>query len=222
MAIFLDKIKMMHMQDSATTSLLNIIFNGSELLVKDNNNNDWGKALMSNKRATITQPWAFAKGITIDTINSETLVKIQTSLEVKESLSVSGNCTITGATNIENSLVVVGDIQGLSFNATSDQRAKMNIRLADFNACEMIKHWPVYTFEYKNTSHLPMLGTLAQDMIDDNINNFSFVNNKKATGEKGDYMNIKESKIVYVLLKAVQEQQEEIEKLKAEIKNLQK
>ena len=51
---------------------------------------------------------------------------------------------------------------------------------------------------------------------------FNFINNKEATGINDDYMSIKESKLVYLLIEAVKEQQKEIEDLKTELKTLKK
>ena len=50
------------------------------------------------------------------------------------------------------------------------------------------------------------------------MNNFSFVGNQKASGQNGDYMNVHESKLIYLLWAAIQEQQKEIESLRAQLK----
>jgi hypothetical protein len=46
------------------------------------------------------------------------------------------------------------------------------------------------------------------------------VDNLEATGQDGDFMQMKESKLVYVLWKAVQELSAKVEELKAEIASL--
>jgi hypothetical protein len=46
------------------------------------------------------------------------------------------------------------------------------------------------------------------------------VDNLEATGQDGDFMQMKESKLVYVLWKAVQELSAEVEDLKSQIRNL--
>jgi len=48
------------------------------------------------------------------------------------------------------------------------------------------------------------------------------VTNREATGKDGDYMQIKESKMVYVLWAAVQQQQKQIKHLEARIEQLEK
>ena len=103
------------------------------------------------------------------------------------------------------------------FNATSDARAKENIRKADFSALSIINSLPVYNFNYKN-SDKPSIGVIAQEAAGFNIDDFSLVENIEATGENNDYMSIKESKLIYVLWKAIQEQQEEIELLKQQLR----
>ena len=67
-----------------------------------------------------------------------------------------------------------------------------------------------------------MTGILAQDLLKVQPENLDLVSNKNATGIDGDYMSIKNDKLMFVLMKAIQEQQEEIQALKEEIKNLRK
>ena len=80
---------------------------------------------------------------------------------------------------------------------------------------------PIYEFQYKN-NNTSSIGVIAQEAaeLDHYFTDFSLVDNPQATGEDGDYMTIKESKLVYVLWKAVQEQQEQIEQLKAELNKI--
>lgn len=104
------------------------------------------------------------------------------------------------------------------FNATSDYRAKKDFKLLDINAIELIKKVPLYSFKYKE-SNQPSIGIIAQDVQDININGFELVDNKEASGANFDYMSIHESKLIYILWKAIQEQQKEIEKLKQLINN---
>lgn len=105
------------------------------------------------------------------------------------------------------------------FNATSDKRAKENIQLATYNALELIKKLPVYTYNYKNSSE-NVTGILAQDLLEAQPEELDLVSNINATGENGDYMSIKNDKLMFVLMKAIQEQQEQIERLQAEIQQL--
>lgn len=112
--------------------------------------------------------------------------------------------------------VFTSSCQALYFNATSDYRAKKDFKLLDINALELIKKVRLYSFQYKD-SNQPSIGIIAQDVQDVSINGFDLVDNKNATGDNFDYMSIHESKLVYILWKAIQEQQKEIEELKQQL-----
>lgn len=104
------------------------------------------------------------------------------------------------------------------FNATSDRRAKDNINPLNIKAIDIIKNTPLYTFNYKDLN-TPSIGIMAQDIKDIKINDFGFVINENASGENGDYMTLRESKLIYLLWKAIQEQQAEIEELKNKLRD---
>ena len=61
---------------------------------------------------------------------------------------------------------------------------------------------------------------MAQDLLDIKINDFSFVENSAATGENGDYMSVRESKLVYLLLEGIKELQIEVNNLRKEVEEL--
>ena len=136
-------------------------------------------------------------------------------------VSVNANATI-GTTSANKKLVVNGYVQVTGycqadyFNATSDIRAKENIKAFDKHALDIINKLHTYTYTYKNSQD-KSYGIMAQDILDVNINGFSFVENAAATGVNGDYMSIRESKLVYLLIEGIKEQQAEIEALKKEI-----
>lgn len=112
-----------------------------------------------------------------------------------------------------------GYVEASYFNATSDKRAKTNIQPADFNASALVEKLSIYTFDYcADMSH--SLGVIAQEamLFDGIINNFSLVDNEAATGVDGDYMTIKESKLVYILWKANQEMLRRIDSLEKQLK----
>lgn len=108
----------------------------------------------------------------------------------------------------------------LYFNATSDRRAKENITPTNFSALGVINSLPIYTFNYKSNPDQKVLGLIAQDAATHDLDGFNMVDNLNATGEGSDMMQMKESKLVYVLWRAVQELSEEVENLKAEIASL--
>ena len=105
------------------------------------------------------------------------------------------------------------------FNTTSDIRAKKDISKSTFAARDVIKALPIYNYTLKEDNQ-KTIGIMAQDALDVNLGDFELVKNKEATGENGDYMSIKESKLVYVAWKAIQEQEEIIEKQQQEIDEL--
>ena len=124
------------------------------------------------------------------------------------------------ATKEAKSLYVENSCNALYFNATSDIRAKTNLQHASFKALNIVKSLPIYTFNYKETGS-PSIGLIAQDAAKISFgSDFSLVNNLTASGENGDYMTIKESKLIYVLWKAIQEQQEQINYLTSLVKDL--
>ena len=132
--------------------------------------------------------------------------------------------TIKSKATFEKDIKCEGQIQAVSFNATSDKRAKTNIkRLDQEKALDIVNKLPVYSFNYKK-DNTPSIGVLAQEaaVYDGAIPNFSLVNNKQATGENGDYQTVKESKLVYILWAAIQEQSRQINQLKSQLKELQK
>ena len=124
------------------------------------------------------------------------------------------------ATKEDYSLYIQNSCNALYFNATSDIRAKTKVQHASFKALNIVKSLPVYTFNYKETGS-PSIGLIAQDAAKISFgSDFSLVNNETASGENGDYMTIKESKLIYILWKAIQEQQEQINYLTSLVKDL--
>lgn len=107
--------------------------------------------------------------------------------------------------------------QALYFNATSDKRAKENFHTLNNGFLDIVKNMQVYGFNYKDNADTRTIGLIAQEIQDIDIDGFSLVENKNATGENGDFMMIRESKLIYVLLGAVQELTKEVEELKKKL-----
>lgn len=119
-----------------------------------------------------------------------------------------------------NSTKITKDyIQAPYFNATSDRRAKTNIQPFSGSALNIINKLQTYTYNY-TSSKIKSYGLMAQDLLDVDLNGFSFVDNKAATGKNNDYMTIHESKLVYLLIEAVKEQQTQINELKQKLEEL--
>ena len=133
-------------------------------------------------------------------------------LKIEGTLKVQDSATITENLAVSENVIIDGYCQANYFNATSDKRAKENIQPADFSALDIVNRLPVYTFNYKNNPNT-VPGLIAQDLLKAELP-LELVNNKNASGEKDDYMSIRESKLIYILWKAIQEQQAEIELLK--------
>ena len=103
-------------------------------------------------------------------------------------------------------------IKATSFNATSDKRLKTNITELNYSALDIVKDMKTYSFEYISDPDIQQIGVIAQELEDKKIGDFSFVSE-----DSNGYLSVKESKLVYLLIKAVQEQQKEIEELKRKI-----
>lgn len=176
--------------------------------------------------ATKTYLQAGSDNNTSITLTSTTVDTTTTSIithKAKEHNFSSGYVTIGNggnATKEDYSLYIQNSCNALYFNATSDIRAKTKVQHASFKALNIVKSLPVYTFNYKETGS-PAIGLIAQDAAKISFgSDFSLVNNETASGENGDYMTIKESKLIYVLWKAIQEQQEQINYLTSLVKDL--
>lgn len=131
---------------------------------------------------------------------------------IKESLKFSGGSIVLSNDNSGGTITATGKIEGLYFNATSDRRAKTNIQPITDGALNIVMNTPVYTFNYiKN--NVESCGIMAQDLPEDY--SFDFIDRSDP-----DLLKVHESKLVYLLWKALQEQQLEIKKLQCEIEEL--
>lgn len=202
--VFKDTLSINYSKDKAllkltnnTTSLLEYTYIDNKINIKSNNilfkaiNNDILE--LSKDRVTVHTPDLNTKNIKVE----------------------SGSLLIVG----EKTKVTEEFVQASYFNATSDIRAKENIIPFNQNALNIINKLQTYTYNYKNSKQ-KSYGIIAQDMLDTNINGFSFVENVAATGTDGDYMSIHESKLVYLLIEGMKEQQKEIQSLKKELEEL--
>lgn len=148
------------------------------------------------------------------------------SLDNKDYYSLSVNTTTTFAENVTINKDLYGSMNGIFtgfcraqyFSATSDRRAKENITPVCLSALDFINSITVYNFNYKNNSN-PTVGIMAQDVLNTGWEDI-LVENKNATGLNNDFMAIKEDKLIFVLMKGLQEQQEQIIQLQAELDSL--
>ena len=164
--------------------------------------------------------------IDFDTVKFEanTGLKVYKNDDLTYFLLNASGITVKSNATFEKTITCSDQITAVSFNATSDKRAKTNIkRLDQEKALDIVNKLPVYSFNYKK-DNTPSIGVLAQEaaVYDGAIPNFSLVSNEQATGENGDYQTVKESKLVYILWAAIQEQSRQINQLKSQLKELQK
>lgn len=160
---------------------------------------------------TIGQHQFAGSGFTFTTSSGKTISfvdNIQTNSDIKIGSSGDDGAIFLSASN--------GSCTAKYFNATSDKRAKENLTAVSSGALDFINGLQVYTFNYKNNTERT-IGLIAQDLVNRPFDQVSFVSNPNATGINSDYMSIKEDKLIYVLLQAVQEQQQEIKELKEKL-----
>ena len=163
-------------------------------------------------------------GVHFDLTDAEDGLKVSKGDSLIYFLLNASGITVKSDATFEKTITCSGQITAVSFNATSDKRAKTNIkRLDQEKALDIVNKLPVYSFNYKK-DNIPSIGVLAQEaaVYDGAIPNFSLVSNEQATGENGDYQTVKESKLVYILWAAIQEQSRQINQLKSQLKELQK
>ena len=199
-----------------------------------------------------TKPTSYGKIICADKTNSFTGKNTFTGATQVQTLSLpSGNNYLTAVASDNNSIVIGGgtddtwtsinfskqvNLQAAligtaatfngqcsahTFNALSDLRAKKDISDISSNALDIIKNIPLHTFTFKDTN-ARSFGVIAQEVMDFRVNGVSLVENRDATGVNGDYMRVNESRLIYLLIKAVQEQQEKIDTLTTQLDNIKK
>ena len=150
----------------------------------------------------------FQKGIKVsDSIKAGT-----PSFSIKNSNGISLLSFSNDGVTFSQALTSNESITAKYFNALSDRHLKTNINAIEDSVLPFIISTPVYTFNYKKDPTIPVIGIMAQDVLDKNINDFNLVK-KNGNG----YYEIKESKMIYILWKAVQEQQKQIEALQARL-----
>lgn len=136
-----------------------------------------------------------------------------------EDLSIGGFPASEKGLGVEGKIESNNSVHAPYFNATSDMRAKENIKKLPFSALAFINNLNVYQFNYKDKNDT-IPGVLAQDVLNCQPEGLSLVDNIDASGENGDYMSIKEDKFIFLLMRAVQELKEDNDALRYEIEQL--
>lgn len=154
-------------------------------------------------------------------VHIEEKLQVDNSALLKSNVQVKGGMYVGKEDYQQKDGVIKADnkCEALYFNATSDRRAKTNITPIAFSALSVVNDLPVYKFQYLNVQE-PVIGLIAQEAAEHDLDGFNMVDNLDASGEFGDFMQMKESKLVYILWKAVQELSAEVEELKTQIASL--
>lgn len=118
----------------------------------------------------------------------------------------------TGSIQVSN-----GSVSANYFNATSDRRLKSDIEQTTESALDFVLSVPIYTFHYNSDPRNQAIGIIAQEVENKEYCGFNLVKKPKS---KDGFLEVKESKMVYILWKAIQEQQEQIQQLQAQLQNL--
>lgn len=176
-------------------------------------------ALKNSTQYTVFKTMQSAGKVAIEAFGSKDYI-----LDIGES-GITSNRTLTMSGSnkivcgINQTIIDSTKVEAPYFNATSDRRAKEDILPFNGKALDIINQIQTFTYKYKDTKQVSY-GVMAQDLLDIKINDFSFVENAAATGENGDYMSVRESKLVYLLLEGIKELQIEVNNLRKEVEEL--
>lgn len=180
--------------------------------INDSNNNFKISFSSTDKPDYITLIASESKNLDLAIPNGKFTINANTTWSDNSRLEI-------GTNSISRTFITKDYVEAPYFNATSDMRAKENIIPFDGDAIKIITSLQTYTFNYKN-SDIISYGILAQDLVNTKINDFSFIENINASGENNDYMKVKESKLIYLLIEGIKAQQKEIDSLKAQLEEL--
>lgn len=176
-------------------------------------------ALKNSTQYTVFKTMQSAGKMAIEASGSKDYI-----LDIGES-GITSNRTLTMSGSnkivcgINQTIIDSTKVEAPYFNATSDRRAKEDLLPFSGKALDIINQIQTFTYKYKDTKQVSY-GVMAQDLLDIKINDFSFIENAAATGENGDYMSVRESKLVYLLLEGIKELQIEVNDLRKEVEEL--
>lgn len=107
---------------------------------------------------------------------------------------------ISGWITTNQSILIEGDN---SLTVTSDRRVKNNINDYHINALDIINQVPIKTFNYNSSDQLS-IGLIAQE-LENVVENSDLFIDQKTVDQIDDCRILKETKLIYILWKAVQE-----------------
>ena len=208
---------------SYNSSNKNVIISSSKMNYITINTNVSNNFIAINGSSININP---SQGVTINPSNLDGKIN----LKVGPTGSIHLSCIDTGSNDYETAYINVSatsigirgnmasdsTISAESFNATSDIRLKYNIKPVseEISASDIINKTNLYTFSFLDKDE-KYIGVIAQELQDIDIEGVSFV------AENADgYLSVKESKFVYLLMKAFKEQSTKLDVLEARIKEL--
>ena len=175
-------------------------------------------ALKNSTQYTVFKTMQNAGRMAIEASGKDYILDIgESGITSNRTLTMSGSNKIV--CGINQTIIDSTKVEAPYFNATSDRRAKEDLLPFSGKALDIINQIQTFTYKYKDTKQVSY-GVMAQDLLDIKINDFSFVENAAATGENGDYMSVRESKLVYLLLEGIKELQIEVNDLRKEVEEL--
>ena len=195
----------------------NIWYNNNTLYLDAINKNSVAGTMNFNARDFVFETQA--NGTSSFTVKSSAFFNSNTTIRSNLYVGPSMTYKFPTADNERGTIKADYKCEAKFFNATSDRRAKTDIKPASFSALSVVQSLPVYSFKY-NTNPTPVIGLIAQEAAYHNLDGFNMVDNLLATGEDNDFMQMKESKLVYVLWKAVQELSDQVNDLKSQLASL--
>ena len=174
--------------------------------------------LKNSTQYTVFKTMQNAGRMAIEASSKDYILDIgESGITSNRTLTMSGSNKIV--CGINQTIIDSTKVEAPYFNATSDRRAKEDLLPFNGKALDIINQIQTFTYKYKDTKQVSY-GVMAQDLLDIKINDFSFVENAAATGENGDYMSVRESKLVYLLLEGIKELQIEVNNLRKEVEEL--
>lgn len=175
-------------------------------------------ALKNSTQYTVFKTMQNAGRMAIEASGQDYILDIgESGITSNRTLTMSGSNKIV--CGINQTIIDSTKVEAPYFNATSDRRAKEDPLPFNGKALDIINQIQTFTYKYKDTKQVSY-GVMAQDLLDIKINDFSFVENAAATGKNGDYMSVRESKLVYLLLEGIKELQIEVNDLRKEVEEL--
>lgn len=201
-----------------------ISLKSSYLKIKDSNDND--VFTLNDNSLTSAVPFEFySTNLLFKDNSSSTLEKIKLdgsngNLKLSNQLEAK-NIYLNNATAYNNEVGVIkttgnGFIQAPYFVATSDRRAKENI-VSLPPLLNYVRSIPVYSFNFRDNPSEPSIGIMAQDVESRFVGPFNLV---QQPADPSSYKAIRESKLVYILWKAVQDLADEVDSLKWRLSKL--